>query len=83
MCLWTVPTNGKYFFPDNDYMRQVDHIGGYWNPQRKLGVTMHFSEITVFQYAEKCWMGVFEKNDKKLFFPQISECTHELAQMQW
>ena len=23
------------------------------------------------------------KNDKKLFFPQISECTHELAQMQW
>ena len=44
---------------------------------------MHFSEITVFQYAEKCWMGIFEKNDKKLFFPQISECTHELAQMQW
>ena len=27
--LRTVPTNGKYFFPDNDYVRQVDHIGGY------------------------------------------------------
>ena len=25
--LRTVPTNGKYFFPDNDYVRQVDHIG--------------------------------------------------------
>ena len=25
----TVPTNGKYFFPDNDYVRQVDHIRGY------------------------------------------------------
>ena len=24
-----VPTNGKYFFPDNDYVRQVDHISGY------------------------------------------------------
>ena len=27
--LRTVPTNGKYFFPDNDYVRQVDHISGY------------------------------------------------------
>ena len=25
--LRTVPTNGKYFFPDN--VRQVDHIMGY------------------------------------------------------
>ena len=24
-----VPTNGKYFFPDNDDVRQVDHISGY------------------------------------------------------
>ena len=28
-CLRTVPTNGKYFFPDNDYVRQVDHVRGY------------------------------------------------------
>ena len=27
--LRTVATNGKYFFPDNDYVRQVDHIRGY------------------------------------------------------
>ena len=27
--LRTVPTNGKYFFPDNDYARQVDPISGY------------------------------------------------------
>ena len=27
--LRTVPTNEKYFFPDNDYVRQVDHIRGY------------------------------------------------------
>ena len=44
--LRTVPTNGKYFFPDNGYVRQVDHISSYWNPKRKLGVTAHFSEIT-------------------------------------
>ena len=31
--LRTVPTNGKYFFPDNDYVRQVDHISGYQNPK--------------------------------------------------
>ena len=24
-----VPATGKYFFPDNDYVRQVDHIRGY------------------------------------------------------
>ena len=24
--LRTVHTNGKYFFPDNDYLRQEDHI---------------------------------------------------------
>ena len=45
--LRTVPNNGKYFFPDNDYVRQVDH------PKRKLGVTTHFSEITALQYGEK------------------------------
>ena len=44
---------------------------------------MHFSEKTALQYGEKRWTGIFKKNDKKLFFPQISEYTHELAQMQW
>ena len=60
--LRTVPTNEKYFFPDNDYVRQVDHIRGYWNSKRKLGVTTHFSEITVLQYGEKPekrWICIF------------------------
>ena len=48
-----------FFFPDNDYVRQVDHIKGYWNPNRKLGVTAHFSEIPALQYGEKRWIGVF------------------------
>ena len=52
-CLRTVPTNGKYFSRDNDYVRQVDHISGCLNPKRKLGVTTHFSEITALQYGEK------------------------------
>ena len=52
--LRTVPTNGKYFFPDHDYVRQVDHIRGYQNPKRNLGVTAHFSEIVALQYGEKC-----------------------------
>ena len=65
--LRTVPTNGKYFFPDNDYVRKVDHIRGYWNPKRKLGVTAHFSEITALQYGEKRW--------RRSYYPQISECT--------
>ena len=59
MSLRTVPTNGKYFLSDNDYVRQVDHVRGYWNPKRKLGVTMHFSEITALQYGEKRWIGIF------------------------
>ena len=53
LVLRMVPTNGKYFFPDNDYVRQVDHISGYWNPKRKLGVAPNFSEITALQYGEK------------------------------
>ena len=73
---------GSIFFPDNDYVRQEDHIRGYWNPKRKLGINTHFSEITALQYGETRWKDIFKKNDKKLFFPQISECTRELAQMQ-
>ena len=52
--LRTVPSNsGEVFFPDNDYVRQVDYTKGYWNPQRKLGVTTHFSEINELKYGEK------------------------------
>ena len=44
---------------------------------------MHFLEITALQYREKRWIGIFLKNDKKLFFSQISECTRKLVLMQW
>ena len=44
---------------------------------------MQFLEITALQYGEIRWIGIFLKNDKKLFFPQISECTCKLALMQW
>ena len=54
-CIAGLVVEGDWFesFPHNDYMRQVDHIRGYWNPKRKLGVTTHFSEITVLQYGER------------------------------
>jgi len=29
----------------HDYGEKVDLIKGYWNPKRKMWVTMHFSEI--------------------------------------
>jgi len=28
-----------------DYVERADHSEGYQNPKRKLGVTVHFSEI--------------------------------------
>ena len=46
--LRTVPTNievllfNMWFY---DYVGKVYLGKGYWNPKRKLGVTMHFSEI--------------------------------------
>ena len=35
----------KYFCAVYDYARKADLSKAYWNPKRKLGVTMHFSEI--------------------------------------
>ena len=34
-----------YFCKDFDYGEKVDRSKGYWNPKRKMGVAMHFSEI--------------------------------------
>ena len=75
--LRTVPTNGKYFFfPDNDYVRQVYHIRGYWIWKRKLGVSTHFSEIIALQYGKITLNGPF-------FWKMMRSCTRELARMQW
>ena len=35
----------KYFCAVYDYAGKADLSKAYWNPKRKLGVTMHFSEI--------------------------------------
>jgi len=34
-----------YFGKDYDSGEKVDLGKGYWNPKRKMWVTMHFSEI--------------------------------------
>ena len=70
--LRTVPTNGKYFFPVNDYVRQVDHIRGYWNPKRKLGVTTHFFRDNCASIWRKTLnRHFFRKMIKSYFFPKF------------
>ena len=44
--LRTVPTNTEVFLSSFDYAGKADLSKGYWNPKRKFGVTMYFSEIT-------------------------------------
>ena len=39
----------KYFCTVYDYARKVDLSKSYRNPKRKLGVTMHFSEMIMQQ----------------------------------
>jgi len=36
-----------------DYVEKVDLSKGYQNPKRKLGVTMHFSEIIELKFGKK------------------------------
>ena len=45
-------------------MGKADLGKGYWNPRRKLGVTMHFSEIIKLQFGKKlhtlfCILAIF------------------------
>jgi len=37
-----------------DYVERADHSEGYQNPKRKLGVTVHFSEIIELKFGKKC-----------------------------
>ena len=55
--VWKMPTNSNlrcfcvvYLY---DYAGNDDLSKGYWNPERKLGVTMHFSEIILSFNFEK------------------------------
>ena len=36
-----------------NYAGKVDLLKGYWNPKRKLGVTMQFSEKIKLQFGKK------------------------------
>ena len=50
-CLRTVLTNTEVFLLGlYDYAGKADLSKGYWNPKRKLGVTMDFLEIKVVKY---------------------------------
>ena len=40
----------QYFCAVYDYVEKADLSKGYQNPKRKLGVTMHFSEIIEVKY---------------------------------
>ena len=44
----------RYFCAVYKYAGKVDLDKGYWNPRRKLGVTMHFSEIIKLQFGKNC-----------------------------
>ena len=48
----TVPT--KVFAPDEDHAEKVDLCRGYWNPQRKVVVAVHFFEIISLESQQKC-----------------------------
>ena len=37
----------RSFYVVDDYVEKADLSKGYQNPKRKLGVTMHFSEIII------------------------------------
>ena len=43
-----------YFYAVHNYVEKADLSKGYCYPKRKLGATMHFSEIIEVQFAKKC-----------------------------
>ena len=45
-----VPINTEVFLCVYDHAGKADLSKGYWNPERKLGVATHFSEIIKQHY---------------------------------
>jgi len=41
--------NTNMFLPDQENVEKVGLSQGYWNPQRKLGLVVNFSEIISFE----------------------------------
>jgi len=52
---------------------KVDLCKGYWNPQRKIGVATHFSDIISLESQHKMLTSAFsEKKEGKDISSQIS-----------
>ena len=60
-------------------MEKVDLSKGYWNPQRKLALTMHFPRYreVALNLKHKSWcQQFFSKKEKTVFFtdfPQLQK----------
>ena len=65
-------TNAGIFLRGLNYAEKVDLSKYYWYPKRKLGVTMHYSEIIKLQFDKKrhTWLCIL-----KLF----TNIVHELS----
>ena len=47
-----VPAETKHFTVIYNYAGKAGLGKSYWNPKRKLGVAMHFSEVIKFQFGK-------------------------------
>jgi len=47
------PLKQQHFCAVYDYVEKADLSKGYQNPERKLGVTTHFSEIIELKFGKK------------------------------
>ena len=64
-----------FFFPDNDYVRQVYHIRGYWIWKRKLGGKYtFFRDNCASIWKNNAEWAFFLKNDEKLIHVNWHEC---------
>jgi len=48
-----LPTNTKIYSAVYDYLEKADLSKGYQNPNKKLGVTVHFSEMIELKFGKK------------------------------
>ena len=51
--LTVVPAKTHIFCATYNCVGKADIGKGFWNPKRKLGLTMHFSEIIELQFGKK------------------------------
>ena len=60
-------------------MEKADLSKGYWNLKGKLGVTMHFSEMTEVQFAKKVpYIALYWQLFKII---DIASCSVDVANM--